>query len=296
MIRTQLLSTTALGLVVALGMGSAQAEEAGFYGAIEGGYIFSEIDGVHGSYRSAPGGYTYRTDAETVNGWGGRIEGGLRYGAWTFGVAGLYQETDGSDSSLSPGSFAYEFDNEASYLAIDFEVGREFGLGTEGGTVRPFVGLRYAEIDFTQDGTFADLDGSNPGSYDLDSKTWGIGPKLGADVHVPLGGSNFSLDGAAAGFVLFGKQERDDSASFASGFSGSYSDKNGETLFGAEASLGLTWNFEVGGTSAGGLTLGYRVDWIDDAVEGEQQLYDVERGSQRDYLTHGPFLRFNIKG
>ncbi len=230
----------------------------------------------------------------------------MKVDQWSFAFGATVQRTYGEDetfdNSPADGDY-YRFQNTSTYWAIDFDVGMDFGLGDEGGMVRPFVGLRYAEVNFNQDGRVLYSTGTRFGTYDLDSHAWGIGPRAGASLHLPVGGG-FSLDGEAAAFVLFGQLERHDSGSFpqGGGYFGPYDSEDDRTFFGAEAELGMSYNFSLSPHTEGFVTLGYRASYLGNAVQGEQTLYDsnlanpaFRNGGAEDYLTHGPFISFTIR-
>lgn len=302
--RLRLLSgAAAVGVALAAAPASAE-NRVQYFGSLEGAFLFSAVGDVNGAYTYDNSGFdgSYRDFAETDIGWGARLELGMKVDEWTFAFGGLVQKTYGDDRTddTSGDGDNYSFDNTATYWAIDFEVGQEYGLGG-GSTINPFVGVRYAEVKFQQDGSVLYSGGAGFGTYDLNSKAWGLGPQIGLKAHVPLFG-DFSLDAEAAGFVLFGQLEREDSSSFCGGGCGPYSQDQHETFWGAEAELGLSWNFSLSPTTEGALTIGYRVDWIDDAVQGEQTLYDSNLsnpafrfGSEEDYLSHGPAISFSFR-
>lgn len=305
--RLRLLSgAAAVGAVLAAAAPASAENRVQYFGSFEGAFLFSSVGDVNGSYTGDGSGhnpysfnYGYRDFAETDIGWGARGELGMKVDEWTFAVGALVQKTYGDDGTPrltdGPGDY-YQFDNTATYWAIDFEVGQEYGLGG-GARINPFVGVRYAEVGFQQDGEVLYNSGSDFATYDLNSTASGIGPRLGVGAHLPLFG-DFSLDAEAAGFVLFGQLERNDSASCCD----SYSQDQSETFWGAEAEIGLSWNFQLSPTTEGALTIGYRVDWVKDAVQGEQTLYDSNLavpkyrfGSEEDYLSHGPAISFSFR-
>lgn len=283
----------------AAGMASPALADNGrnveYFGSIEGSMLFSEI----GDFSS---GYNYETpndrEGETDLGWGTRAEIGMRVGDWIFTLGGGYQRTQGSETAVQNGSGnTYFYDDTARYLAVDFMVGQEFGLGWA--SVRPMAGIRAANVAFE---TVIDNPYNNGNSfcfYDLESETWAFGPRVGASANVPLGGG-FAVDASAYGFVLFGSQDRTDL--YNCGGSGTtYQDDEGKTLFGAEGSLGVTYGFALSDLTQGAITIGYRIDYIHDAIEGEQTLYEANLadppyrpGAEEDYLTHGVFVKFSV--
>lgn len=307
--RKGLLAGAGIGALLALAVPAQAENRMQYFGSAEGSFLFSEIQDVEGAYFydgintagcGNPAYNCYRDAGATDIGWGGRLQLGMKVDQWSFALGALVQQSYGDDKTndRSGDGDNYEFDNTATYWAIDFDVGMEFGLG-EGGMVRPFVGVRYAEVDFEQDGSVLYNTGAGYGTYDLNSKAWGFGPRAGASLHLPVGGG-FSLDAEAAAFVLFGQLERVDETDFVPGVS--YRDESDETFFGAEAELGVSYNFGLSQHTEGFVTLGYRVDWIGGAVQGEQTLYDshladplYRGGGEEDYLTHGPFISFTFR-
>ena len=302
--RGRLLAGAGLGALLALSGAAAAEDRVQYFGSLEGSFLFSSIQDVQGSYTydgSGEGG-NYRDFGETDIGWGGRLQLGMKVDQWSFALGALVQQSYGDDRTYDSDDDYFDFDNTATYWAIDFDVGMEFGLG-EGGLVRPFVGIRYAEVDFKQDGFVLYNTGFATGTYELDSHAWGMGPRAGASLHLPVGGG-FSLDAEAAAFLLFGQLERNDTSNFpaGTGYNGPYNDESDETFFGAEAELGVSYNFSLSQHTEGFVTLGYRVDYVADAVQGEQTLYDsnladplYRGGGEEDYLTHGPFISFTFR-
>ncbi len=266
-----------------------------YFGSIEGSMLFSEI----GDFAS---GYNYEDtfrEGETDIGWGTRAEIGMRVGAWVFSLGGGYQRTQSSETSVqSVSGNTYFYDDTARYLAVDFMVGQEFGLGWA--SLRPMVGLRAANVSFE---TVTDNPYNNGNSfcfYDQENETWAFGPRVGASANVPLGGG-FSVDASAYGFVLFGNQDRSDFYACNGNPGVTYEDDENKTLFGAEGSLGVTYGFALSNLTQGAITVGYRIDYIHDAIEGEQTLYDsnlsdppFRPGVEEDYLTHGVFVKFSV--
>ena len=267
-----------------------------YFGSIEGSFLFSEIGDFASAYNyDVP---NYR-EGETDIGWGTRAEIGMRVGAWVFSLGGGYQRTQGSETSVEvPSGDAYYYDDTARYLAVDFMVGQEFGLGWA--SVRPMVGIRFATVDFETTAENPYNNGTTSCHYEQESDAWGVGPRIGAAANVPLGGG-FSVDASAYGFVLFGDRERSDFVACDSFGPYDYADEESNTTFGAEGTLGVTYGFGLSNLTQGAITVGYRVDYLHDAIQGEQTLYDsnladpsFRPGVEEDYLTHGVFVKFSV--
>ncbi len=285
----------AAGLATAAPAQADNGRNVEYFGSVEGSFLFSEISDF-------ASGYQYGTDpfrqGETDLGWGVRAEAGMRVGAWVFSIGGTWQHAQRDDKSVQSGTGdTYFYDDTSRYLAVDFMVGQEFGLGWA--TLRPMAGLRIASIEFQ---TTTDNPYNNGNSfcyYNQKSETWAFGPRIGASANVPLGGG-FSIDASAYGFVLFGNQARNDAYN-CNGTGTTYADDNGKTLWGGDGELGVTYGFDLTNLTRGAITVGYRVDYVHDAIQGEQTLYDANLanppfrdGEPEDYLTHGVFVKFSV--
>lgn len=84
---------------------------------------------------------------------------------------------------------------------LDFEVGRDIGVGETGANVRFFGGVRFAEFEQTAENHFY---GDFTVTEDWESRFRGIGPRVGADVDVPAG-ENISMNFSGSGSVLWGE-------------------------------------------------------------------------------------------
>jgi|GEM_PF-4991668 hypothetical protein len=178
----------------------------------------------------------------------------------------------------------------------DFQAGYSIRLG-QFSTARLFGGISYANTENTLDGT-GDL--SPGGSLSVNRKTifraWG--PKVGADLNCPLGGSGFSLRGSGAVGGLFGAQKLTNNSSGSGGLSGQLDDSNRHNITSLEGETGIGYSFP--GME---LTLGYRVErfsasnvsYVDvGASLASRSLTRAGNANAVQYLEGG-FLRLDMK-
>jgi hypothetical protein len=185
---------------------------------------------------------------------------------------------------------------------VDFSVGQDFGLG--GGVTQAKVGIRVAELSSKLSANEAFI-GSFSGatsvhgniSYYQRSRFLGIGPRIGIDGSVPLGGSwTFDYLGDAA--VLFGQRKFDSTITPAllydgtttpvvvlSGLPNMSSTSSTVAVFNLDAQAGISYWF----TPNYKLTASYRFDGYWNALRE----YDVNGNVVNvDRFFHGPMLRF----
>lgn len=125
--------------------------------------------------------------------------GTLNPSSWDWRIGAGFASLNDGDSDGAGGVDDYGVDS-AKMFNLDADLGWATNLG--GLDVRPFAGIRYLKWDQDQ--------GYRPdaplGCCFMDSRFTGIGPHLGFDATMPLGGM-LSLVGGADASVLFGEIE-----------------------------------------------------------------------------------------
>jgi hypothetical protein len=329
-----LASVSVFALPVALGPANATGLPPGMALLVEGGGVCPE--GEDGTFRAS---YTYAgVTAGTVNqfgsagcGWTGRIglfqdKPGVVFGWGDFwGVFVRHQEFRSSDFRANDG--AYRFGDAKYYFAgiksggnfdedrtiVDFEVGKDIGIGSDGSKLRIFGGIRYANYSSTLRALgdtnsnycilsckYFSRSFSNPfgvrAGHDFD----GIGPRLGATGQLPLFGGLF-LTGSISGSLLWG-EHRVHLTSF--GFGGRSKFSDDDLVSNAEGEVGVGMPFLMTG---GRLIVGARWEgWFDQSKFANYKVdlnFDCcPTGLQGtfggngtlDRNNWGPFMRLNI--
>lgn len=221
--------------------------------------------------------------------WGG--EGRFTFGQqlhndWDYrvGVAAIFL---GEDTSSAKGA---EASQKTSLQTLDVEIGYRPGdLGAL--QTRLFAGVRGLHSATTADWSHNSEDDKFGRSGEFNDDVYAIGPRIGADLLIPLSASNVALVGSASGSVLLGNAE---SAYRYEGIDSELTRSiSSETVWNAEAMAGVS--FGVGERAE--LTLGYRAaqfwnvmaDRSDIKVDGS-----FNEDGRSDLLVHGPFARLTV--
>ncbi len=278
----------------------------GFYVSAEGRYLMNEggkVPNYAYAYGFSLGGYnTSKTNAD--DGWGGKVMLGYRFGNnWDIGVGisgGWLKGKDSANGVEGGGAsgFNEKLKVELDYQTVDFEAGYNFAMGP-GTTLRLFGGLRFANFNQKATGEGAS---TNTLVYDYTfdakrkTKYWGIGPRIGANGQVGLGGG-FHMFGGVSGALLIGKFNdkhnfvTNNLAGTAPSFY-SYNDKKKTKVVpNLAGEIGLGYQFNAGSGSALSLQAGYSGEaFFGASSKGIVQSY-FENSKSTDYIFHGPFLR-----
>ena len=330
--QTLLAGTAAIALMVGVPEIAAAGDNSssGVSASVEGRYYFGFGDEfVHAQNLIVPP-TTAFTNAEVSSdrAWNGRAAIGYSFGNWD--VAALYSGIYGRSSSddvafATPGVVPFPatlfFPNvippgtlitvtsgtataDLTYHVVDFEVGYTMQLG-QGATARVSGGVRYANIENELSADY-NFGVGFPLRVDRDVDYWGVGPRLGAGVHVPLDDeSGWSIDGGVAGAALFGERETSIRHFAASPegdtLSDSFDDDDSQTVYSLEGQAGLSYAFWP--TMV--VTVGYAAEaWFqvnDTRYSDFNPLLTgaplpARRGTgAADQFFHGPFLRFTVK-
>ncbi len=199
------------------------------------------------------------------------------------------------NSSFSTATFSYYSGsngtarNKEKLTFLDFEVGRDVGVGMLNGKLRLHAGLRFAAFKSKEDaqGTFWTYTYSSFSNANVRRKFTGIGPRVGFNSLTPLSES-LALRLDAAGALLFGKRKYSsiDTLTTASGFFTSTSIRRSKSTVvpNISAYAGFAWT----PASVPGMTvsLGYSVD----AYFNIAETWSGTSYRKSDRIIHGPKL------
>jgi len=309
-LRSLLLCGVAATAIAAAAPEAAQAQMyssgPGFYVSAEGRYLMNEggkVPNYAYAYNFSNGGYEEsKTNAE--NGWGGKVMLGYRFGNnWDVGVgiSGGWLKGKDSANGVEQGGvsgFNEKLKVELDYQTVDFEAGYNFAMGP-GTTLRLFGGLRFANFNQKATGEGAS---TNTLAYDYTfdakrkTKYWGIGPRIGANGQVGLGGG-FHMFGGVSGALLFGKfndKHNFETNNLAGTFPRfySYNDKKKSKMVpNVAGEIGLGYQFGAGTGSTVSIQAGYGGEaFFGAGSKGYVQAY-IKDSDSTDYVMHGPFVR-----
>jgi Legionella pneumophila major outer membrane protein precursor len=192
-------------------------------------------------------------------------------------------------------------DLKEHHWLVDFAVGRDFALGS--GQAQAKLGIRVADIyaKVTGSGTSAGLSGGGSPitgvfSFASRSKFLGVGPRLGIDGYVPLGGA-WTFDYLAGAAVLFGKRSFDSSSSLTltinppGGGTGTLntaaSSSSSGAVFNLDAQAGISYWFNPNFK----MTASYRFDGYWNALRTVNSAGAIVN---EDRFYYGPMLRATL--
>ncbi len=216
---------------------------------------------------------------------------------------GISKKKSGSNAmavtyvSPVPGSPVYTYgavlnvDKKERLTYLDFEVGRDVGLGADGPALTLVGGLRVASFKSkeTVAGTFAIYTPlaavpiiSGPITASVRRKFTGFGPRLGLEANVPMN-EVLSLKMEAAGALLFGKRK----VTAVDGIGNVFSRSKSAVIPNLEASVGLALKPDGSNIQ---LTLGYGVNAFFNMVDSGFQ----NQGSSKSRVLHGPKVDLRV--
>jgi opacity protein-like surface antigen len=198
-------------------------------------------------------------------------------------------------------------DIKEHHWLVDFAVGREFQLGS--GQAQAKLGIRVADIyaKITGSGTVSGSDSPPPGfgspitgtfSFLSRSKFLGVGPRVGIDGVLPLGGP-WSLDYGGGVAVLFGKRSYDSSSTMTlvlnptsvppgiGTVNTATSSSSTGAVFNLDAQAGISYRF----TSNFKMTVSYRFDGYWNALRTVNSAGAIVN---EDRFYYGPMLRATL--
>ncbi|NGP17817.1 Lpg1974 family pore-forming outer membrane protein [Devosia aurantiaca] len=147
--------------------------------------------------------------------------------------------------------------------------------------VRIFGGARgmYADNSFS---ATEDKAGAFDNSAAIDSKFFGIGPRLGLDLAKRFSDTPFGVSGSVAGAVIFGTAKQTTTIDTGGGPATTESEVS-ETVVNLETSIGLDYHIANNAT----VTIGYRGEHFSDVS-------NFPGGDAEGIWSHGPFLKAKI--
>ena len=266
--------------------------------AVEGAWNRFDGDTMGESPTYYPGGYALSLrNTDFDDGWGAALEVGHQPGGSLFDYVGRvrFRTNDGNSRYSYPGGYYYgpgysgasrKIDEDQ--IIVDFEVGRDLGIGSYGQTkTRAHFGVRFAHFDANSNTQYPTYYGAYSYGIRANSKTWGIGPRIGINSDIQLGESNFMLELDLAGALLFGK--RDSTSRSTYGYVGYqypvYRASNDESVVipNLEAAAAISYLFGDNLSAS----LGYRFDGYWNAVE-QDGFFGTNDGNR---FVHEVFLR-----
>jgi hypothetical protein len=198
------------------------------------------------------------------------VSGQVRYGR-TRSRSAHFASVTGSGSVAT-----FSATNRERHWLVDFAVGRDLGIGL--GQTQVKAGVRIAELNSRTNIAVAY---SGFGSYAVEfrSKFLGVGPRVGLEGTVPLGGA-WSFDWLAGVAVLFGDRKLD--------VAGIEISSSSSGILNIDAQAGISYLFDPSAK----VTLSYRFDGYWDAL----RTIDIVGGGfvNGDRFNHGPMLRFTL--
>jgi hypothetical protein len=134
---------------------------------------------------------------------------GVKYGRTrSRGITGSYYSSTGEGSYYSAKG---EEHTKRTHTIVDFEVGKDVGVGMFGhnATTTVGVGLRYAHLNTTTRGSFTTASKYQTGSGTFGTKRTSdlVGPRLFFKVEAPVGSTGFTVSAGAGGGVLYGRNK-----------------------------------------------------------------------------------------
>ncbi|MEA2778526.1 MAG: hypothetical protein QOK29_70 [Rhodospirillaceae bacterium] len=293
-----------IALTVGLAQAAGAQDKPGFYLGLQGEILLSggtSFDAPFGQLTSGlmkdlsvpPGG----------DGAGAKITAGYQFhGPWSIeaNLAGNWLEST-SDETFAQNPQGPEFigaklSSRTEYYLADFDAGYTIQLG-QGRDIRLTGGVQYGNFRVDRNlnmfaYNYIPFPGAGGVDIGMNSRFWGIGPKLGVDGHYQLGRSDFSVVGGVSGSVLFGRLTNSNSYySYGNGPSGGggNSDSKGHTAYGLNANLGLAYQMPYANFDSS-ITVGMQVDqWWNIA---EQQEFTGNGTQNVNLTTWGPFLKW----
>lgn len=304
-----LCSVSALALFAALGWARrAEASE------IAGGAWSVELDGRYDidatgrsqNFTPSPGIPDSAIDTRNGHDTGGKITFQPTGSPFSYAMSIRYGRTQNASRSFAdshPTSFgtynqAVDENQHISHTTVDFEVGKDVGIGLFGsGTTTVGGGLRYAHFDAVTRGNFSTSSKytHRAGQFKVERRSNLLGPRLFARTTSPLPGSlgeqGFSLGLGAGAGVLFGRQSTKNELDLTSGTAGPFAEFSRSkqvTVPTLDASAQVNWSIPQSPLT---LSAGYRYDGAYHVLDGGSAASRNEINS----VQHGPFLGLTLK-
>ncbi|HWD68226.1 MAG TPA: hypothetical protein VG227_09725 [Caulobacteraceae bacterium] len=291
---------SAIALIATAGLaGAANAQDAGgFWLQFAGGINFDSGGGLDSLPASSfIGGVAGDQKIKPRDDWDVDAKIGYQpHGSpWSVALGVKYGRTFGRSRDFS-GTSAYGYygvkthaSTNVSHAIVDFEVGRDVGMGRNPTTIG--LGVRYAHFAGNTTGTFStfykSFDGDTfdtySGALQISRRTNVVGPRIFVNSSVPIATSHFAVGWGGDAAVLFGNTSIDGRAVFSDGYV-EFSGRRSESITVPNVGAHLSLDYHLPSTPAL-ISLGYRIDAYFGAMDGGG---DVER--KVDIIQHGPYL------
>ncbi|WP_136657863.1 Lpg1974 family pore-forming outer membrane protein [Nitratireductor sp. XY-223] len=284
-LRIALLTTVSAVALVILVEGDTVAQDRKTSWWLEVGGMYDFWDASESNqYYFSPGHMIKPRDGFHISG-----EIGAYFGdtPWYASLGGKWGKTREQSASYSYSSFittTAAVESREEHAVIDFEVGRDVGLGILGipeGTLKAKAGIRYTNFKGTEDGTFS---GFTSGTIRNTRKFEGFGPRIGLEGSVPVRDSKFSVDFSAGGAILFGKQKTTLTNIYPT-YATSIARSENKTVPNVDAFLGISFN-----DANYSLSAGYSVDAYFGMVDS-----GYTTGMNSDRIFHGPTVKLKFR-
>lgn len=225
--------------------------------------------------------------------YGGTFGGAIGYrpagSDWWYALRGRYGKSRTVSKSFYNYDDTLDTRHREEHAVVDFEVGREVGLGSLGpnSTFSVKGGIRFAW--FNARSSLEETDFKYSYEASLRRRFIGAGPRLGFEGSLPFDGTDISFDFSAAGAILFGKRRSRVSAEtyyYFQKYGNTYTDSRSRFAIvpNVEGIAGFSWHLGPGMT----FMLGYRVDAYFDVLDG------AFFSRKRDRIVHGPMASFTV--
>lgn len=304
--RSMLLASACVGLLMAAT--PAKAVDLGWDAFFEGRFLFGFGDRPLGGIEADASVPSYGPlFSDQGEGPGGAVGIGYRFrDGWRAGASITFNRIEGVGSDgiadlnpIFPVVIAQDLSQETENFLLDFEVGKDFGIG-EGGVITAFGGLRIGWIDRNASNEL-DITLGIPAppipviTLQRDDDFFGMGPRVGMRASYPLG-DGFAIEGGASASLLYGRQESSIGVAVLGYSYDIFSTDENRLSMGLDGELGVSYLLD----ETFKITMGYRVDAQFSALNNQLLpegalggslpgfLYGEEKANM---LSHGAFLR-----
>lgn len=273
-VRLQLLATVSFGALIAATSASAQQSvtmPSGFWMSTEAGYLFA--NGTNQQLLS-PGHFSLPAQSDRVQSafeWqiavGGPLPPSLNLPGWDFRAAytGIRSWTHHRSASAINVSTSHGIGTTSTstfhsnirqrFDIGDFDIGHDVGLG--GMPLHAFAGVRAVSFNQAVSDVAIQSEVTGGEGEHMCSHYFGVGPRIGLDGKYPIGRAGpfaVSLAGETSGSIAFGTSSLGSTFINSTGVGTIVTPERGSSnfkpVYNAEASLGLAFDFPLGGCTA----------------------------------------------
>lgn len=281
------------------------------WASVEGDYLLRTGNKTTYGFIGVPQLLGARASPVTIkggSGYGGQLGFGCRpaLSAWDYAAFVRYSGTNRkrgvnaigisiTSSSRSPSAgFVGTTRNRERHLVLDFQVGRDLGIGGGPDTsLKVTGGIRYANFKSTTKGTFFDSSNSTQlFPFKDTSRTWAVGPRLGLEGQSGLG-NGFGLDYGAGISALYADRRLNIGRDLLVNNINSFARAKTGFLLGLDANVAITYKISTNAK----FSLGYRADYYANAVLDlnsraiQNNVVGAITTKTRSRLDMGPFVK-----